>query len=454
MAWRRVRICGLCFAAVACLVATSARAQQGNGIVVDADGVLRTRVFYDPSGALTRQRFEAAKATLSPDMVRPSKMRKVSLTRLEAVAAERMATGQGLPDDMRYLAGLTRIQHVFVYPETGDLVIAGPAEGFAPNVAGRVIGMNTGRAVLELQDLVVALRAFPPGGRRTSALVCSIDPNPEGLQRMQQFLVSIAGRVTPGDAGRIATGLRESLGPQSVRIEGISNRTHFAQVMVEADYRMKLIGIGLEEPPVRIPSYVSRANPRDVGRNALQRWYFTPNYECLRVAEDELAVALEGDGVKLVGEQELVQAAGNRVATGRVDIASQAFTQAFTQKYAELAAKEPVYAQLRNLIDMAIAAAFIQQQDHYGRIGWDMAVFGNEERFPVETYPEPKQVESAVNVVWKGMTLMTPIGGGVQIQPALALSEGALLKDEEGNVAKLREQIDIQQIDKSVWWWD
>jgi hypothetical protein len=224
--------------------------------------------------------------------------------------------------------------------------------------------------------------------------------------------------------------------------------------MVEADYRMKLIGIGLEEPPVRIPSYVSRANPRDVSRNALLRWYFTPNYECLRVAEDELAVAFEGEGVKLVSEQELVQAGGARVASGRADLAGQAFTQTFTQKYPELAAKEPVYAQLRNLMDMAIAAAFIQQQDYYGRIGWEMAVFGSEERFPVETYPEPKQVESAVNVVWKGMTLMTPIGGGVVIQPGLALSEGALLKDEEGNVAKLRQQIDIHQIDKQVWWWD
>ena len=454
MAWRQVRISGLCFAAVACLVATSARAQQGNGVVVDADGVLRTRVFYDPNGMLTRQRLEAARATLAPDLLRPSKMRKVSLNRLEAAAAEHLATGQGMPDEMRYLAGMTRIQHVFLYPETGDLVIAGPAEGFAPNVTGRVVGMHTGRAVLELQDLVVALRAFPPGERGTPAVVCSIDPTPEGLQRMQQFLMNISGRITPGDANRIANGLKESLGQQNVRIEGISPRTHFAQVMVEADYRMKLIGIGLEEPPVRIPSYVSRANPRDVARNALQRWYFTPNYECLRVSEDELAVALEGHGVQLVGEHQLVQAAGDRVTSGRVDMASQAFTQAFTRNYADLSAREPVYAQLRNLIDMTIAAAFIQQQDYYGRIGWMVEIFGCEEQFPVETYPEPKTVESAVNVVWRGNTLMTPIGGGVQIEPALALSEGAMLSDEEGTVAAMREQIDIRQIDPSVWWWD
>ena len=80
--------------------------------------------------------------------------------------------------------------------------------------------------------------------------------------------------------------------------------------MVEADYRMKLIGIGLENPAVRIPSYVSKANPRSVSRNALQRWYFTPNYDCVRVSEDELAMALEGEGVQLMSEDQFVQASG------------------------------------------------------------------------------------------------------------------------------------------------
>jgi hypothetical protein len=449
-----MRILVLSLAAVIGLIATPAWAQQGNGVVVDADGVLRTKVVHDPNGMLTRQRIAAAQAVLAPDLIRPSKDRKISLTRLEAIAAQHMATGQGLPPEMKYLAGLTRIRNVFVYPDTGEVVIAGPAEGFAANVAGRVVGMHTGKAVLELEDLVTALRAYPPSGQKTPALVVSIDPTQEGLDRMRQFLISISGRVTPGDAGRIASGLRDNLGLQTVRIIGVPRTTHFAQVMLEADYRMKLIGIGLEQPPVRISSYVSRANPRDVASNALQRWYFVPNYECVRVSQDEMAMQLEGDGVKLVGENQMVQQGGNRVVTGRVDRASQAFVQEFTQKYAELAAKEPVYAQLRNLIDMAIAAAFIQQYDYYGQAGWEMAIFADEQKFPVETYPDPKQVETAVNVVWKGNTLMTPLGGGVSIRPTEALSEGNLLKDEEEAVTQARQKIDIQQIDKDRWWWD
>ena len=118
---------------------------------------------------------------------------------------------------------------------------------------------------------------------------------------MNQFLSSVRGRVGPADAERLANGLKENLGLQNVRVEGISAKTHFAQVMVEADYRMKLIGIGLEQPAVKITSYVARANPQSVARNALQRWYFTPNYESVVVTEDQMGMVMLGDGVQLVG---------------------------------------------------------------------------------------------------------------------------------------------------------
>ena len=101
-----------------------------------------------------------------------------------------------------------------------------------------------------------------------------------------------------------------------------------------------------------------------------------------------------------------------------------------------MAERSPVYAELRNLIDLAIAAAYIQQQDYYDKAGWKMEFFGSEKEFPVETYDIPKTVESAVNAIWKGNTLMTPIGGGVTIQPTEALEADNLLADEKGKVVE------------------
>jgi hypothetical protein len=48
-------------------------------------------------------------------------------------------------------------------------------------------------------------------------------------------------------------------------------RDYLRHILVEADYRMKLIGIGLEQPPVRMASYVDRASPSQVSRNAMER---------------------------------------------------------------------------------------------------------------------------------------------------------------------------------------
>ena len=424
------------------------------GVVIDPSGSLSLMKTGAKSKALWKARQRQAVAKLNKDLAAPSKLRKVSLTRLEAAAAAELEANGKLSSDMRYLAGLISIDYVFAYPETGDIVIAGPAEGFAIDDHGRPRGLRSGQPSLEIQDLVVALRAFGPNGDATSKISVSIDPTQEGLSRMQQFLNQVGGNIHPNQTRNIVRGLRKSLGEQVVTFNGISARTHFAQVLAEADYRMKLIGIGLEIPPVDITSYVEKANPGSVSRNAMARWYFVPNYESVRQSDDGLAIQLVGDGVKLVGAAEMVQHDGSRVDSRMGDRASKVFTQSFTKNYPRLAKRSPVYAQLRNLIDLAIAAAAIQHNDYYGQANWEMDLFSDEERFPVEVFEAPKTVATAVNAIWRGRQLMTPVGGGVNIQPTMALKSENLLDDENGEVADTREAVTLADLPESVWWWD
>ena len=98
------------------------------GIDVDAAGVLKVRQF-DPR--LAKQRLAAAKTKVGDtDVMQSADLRKVSLNRLEAAIAARLAKGEGVDEEMQALAGLTSIEYVFFYPETNDIVVAGPAEGF------------------------------------------------------------------------------------------------------------------------------------------------------------------------------------------------------------------------------------------------------------------------------------------------------------------------------------
>ncbi len=59
---------------------------------------------------------------------------------------------------------------------------------------------------------------------------------------MKAYHSSFGGQITPdANVAQIAEGLKESLGLQNVTVQGVPSSTRFAQILVEADYRMKLI---------------------------------------------------------------------------------------------------------------------------------------------------------------------------------------------------------------------
>jgi hypothetical protein len=248
-------------------------------------------------------------------------------------------------------------------------------------------------------------------------------------------------------------GMSQALGPQDVRVDGVSPSSHFAQVMVEADYRMKLIGIGLERVPARnMKSWVDLNANSGVATNALQRWYFTPDYQCVRASDDDLGIELVGRGVKLVGADEVVLPNGQRMSADRPDRASKTFTETFTRKYPEIAARSPVYAQLRNLIDLSIVAAWMQEHDAYGRAAWGAEGLRDESVYAIERLVAPVEVQPAINAIQRGNRLVTPIGGGVTLQPKQALDPSNIIGDDEGTIASARG--DTPDLPAGRWWWD
>ena len=449
---------------VACVAALwlmpSAVAQRGGGggaaagVVVDAQGVLRTQVAAD--AGLSAEQRKAAVAALPGDLKRAVPLRKVAIRRLEAEVAKAVAAGRGIPEEFAKLAGLTRVQYVFVYPAeaeaAGEIVLAGPAEPWIIDATGRVLGVESGSPTVLLEDLSAAIRCFPPGQPRDVLVGCSIDPRREGLAAMQQFLARI-GRVNP-DAGvdAIVTGLKESLGPQAVTVQGVSPATHFAHVMVEADYRMKLIGIGLERPPVPMKTWIESAAGGAVAANALQRWFFVPDYQCVRISEDDLGMELVGRGVKLCCADEVVLPGGRRMQTDKPSAAAKQYADTFTRKYADIAARGPVYAQLRTLIDLAVAAAYLQEFDAYGKTRWGAETLGSEQAFGIERFNRPTDVEPVINAVWRGNRLLTPIGGGVTVHPRMALDAPNLLMDERQEVKHAHAA--ARDLPTGRWWWD
>jgi hypothetical protein len=130
--------------------------QAVGGVAISTEGVLtvvKTDVLQDLAGKRRK-----ALTQLPGDLNKPATMRSISLNRLQATIAEFQKNHQPLPDEVRYLAGLQRVEYVFVDPQHHDIVLAGPAEGWKVDAQGEVVGATTGRAVLRLEDLAVALR--------------------------------------------------------------------------------------------------------------------------------------------------------------------------------------------------------------------------------------------------------------------------------------------------------
>src|SRR5262249_31554470 len=159
-------------------------------------------------------------------------------------------------EEMRVLAGLERIKFVLLYPESHELVIAGPAGDWRFDDDGRLGGKDSGRPVVQLDDLVVGLRHMAAAADRKCGWW--IPATQEALARTKEFVAeSTKTPLRQGERDGWLKKLRDHMGRQKIDVYGLDPGTRAARVLVEADYRMKLVGIGLEDGGLGVPSYLS-----------------------------------------------------------------------------------------------------------------------------------------------------------------------------------------------------
>jgi hypothetical protein len=421
------------------------------GVFIDADGVLTAK-----AEAVDQRQFQALveaarNAAEGNPLQEGADIRIVSLKHLNAAAAK-----AEVADEAFLLAGLTRVQYTIITAD--DILLAGPAEGWFVDPLGRARGIETGKPILRLDDLAVALRAFAHSGEGAEriAVGCSIDPPPEGLVRLQKFQGTIPRTIPNGQraaaAIAISEGIATALGDANIRVFGISPKTHAAAALIEADYRMKRIGVGLEPPPVKMMTFMNALRTAEESR--LQRWWFVPDYETVRISKDGLAMEVTGQGVQLRGEDKVI-GPGGQLLEGRAEIskAAEMYCTSFTSKYEEIAAADPVYAELRNVTDMLIASAFLNKSDAWRKIGWSPDNLLREDVYAVEKFVAPQTAPCVANAVWKGARLLAPAGGGVSIAPLQALTKSNLQPATETSEAAVAAIIAAEKA-KAIGWWN
>jgi hypothetical protein len=427
------------------------------GVLIDAGGMLRLKSTADATKNLTAKRGTApAASTASSGSARKaSALRYISLPRLERELLRRQAAHQPFDPAMLTLAGLRRVRYVFVYPESGDLVLAGPAGDWSVDKEGHIVATDTHEPVVRLDDLLVILRRGKEAAE--SHFGCSINPRQEALAKTQAFLTASSQKpLEPSHRKQWLEDLRDSVGRQDIEIFGVDPASRVASVLVEADYHMKLIGMGLADGVDGVDSYLAsiRLRPGEAPpAMSVLRWWFALKYDTIARSEARDAFELVGQGVRVLSENELLAEQGQRVHTGASDPLNRQFAESFTAHFAELAKKYPVYGELRNIFDLAMAVAVIQTEGLAEHAGWKPTLLASGDKLRLPHGNTPREVETVVNHrVINQRLVIAGVSGGVMVAPGDVLRE-ARANDSSGKTVERGAPVPTG-IAAGAWWWD
>jgi hypothetical protein len=410
------------------------------GVSINAEGLISSAT-VDALGTLKRLR-TASLEKIPGDLNGASDARKLSLRRLEEAIDECVKNHKRLPDAVRYLAGLQRIQYVFVYPEEHDIVLVGSGEGWEIDRQGAVVGLTTRRPVMLLDDLLVALRTAQDAAR--GGISCSINPTPEGMARVKQL-----PPVTPGSDPRVAAAsLENALGMQTITVTGVPATSHFARVLVAADYRMKRLGMAFEPSPVRgLPSYLSMVSGSVHGVQT-PRFWLEPQFDALMRDADGLAWELRGSSVKALTEEDFFTASGSVMHSGTANRVAKKWADNMTREYPKLAAADSIFGQLQNCMELAVVGALVAKERLTERAGQSLPTLLGSASLKTTEFIAPTQVETKASMLARRGNWIISASGGVAIN-----SWGFVQKSRQNDaLPPVRAQAAPKQGNR--WWWN
>jgi len=426
--------------------------QFSQGVFMGAPAVIAALTLAADDSRLISA-FEMAKsANYNHDVRATSNLRLVSLPRLEQHIQELTAAGQPVSDDVACLAGLTEVRYLFVFAETGDVVIGGPAGDWAIDETGRTVGIAQHRPTLKLDDLVTLSRTFSSSG--PGFFMCSIDPKPEQVKAVRE-LIGNSGTLSARNVGAFTKNAEETLGLQNVIVQGIPQDSRIASVIVDADYQMKLIGIGKREGADGMKSYfdlISREERRGSSMDAL-RWWMTVGYDAIYVAPNQQAFEFSGRSIRCLSENQIVKNDGTHESTGKAEKANAEFARLFTENLPKLADQEMAFADLQNVFDLALVSALVQSQGIGHQAGWHSEVFAADGSYKPKDVDVPDELMTAANFrTYRGGDIVVQVAGGVRgdLKSIVQNPETFEVSAEVAKKAAVANPIG----QSGRWWWD
>ncbi len=432
-----------------CLVMTSVASAQNfdsfgsvvGGVEINAKGVLdaeRKVISNDVRQQLT----DKLNGTVA-DLKKPG-LRMISLNGLEAAMADAVQNGSKLPLEVQYMAGLQRIEYIIQSPETNDIILAGPGEAFKADEQGNIVGAKSGLPVIHLQDFLVAMRYADNVRENYEGITVSIDPTQQGVENLQKMFSKL-NTFNPKLAGQA----EQVMGPQEISLTGIPKDSRYARTLVSADFKMKRLSMGLEQTPAYMPSLLEMAQAKDTRfRKMAPRFWMECDYQPVAVSKDGNVWQLRGQGVKTLTDEQYFDKDGNKKAKGTANKLAQQWAASMTDNFEQLSQDEPVFRELRNLMDMSVVAAIIKQDQLVEKLNMNLPGILGHEMVSTPSWNIPQQVPTQCSFVKLSESWLVTASGGVDVD-SFAVAEKTETVPSLGKLAVLASKRSADN-----WWWN
>lgn len=417
------------------------------GVKIDASGVLTSQTEVLPPAV--KAQIQAGLQQADANIAKASDLRMISLRGLEAAITRAKDEGTPISSEINYLAGLQRIEFVIVSPETNDIILAGPGEGFKLNDQGVVVGENSGTPVIHLEDFLVAMRAVE-SARTGQGISVSIDPTEKGVQQLTQFYSQLKNSRTPFHPA-MQPKVEQAMGEQMIKLTGVPADSRFAQVLVAADYKMKRLAMGLEPAPIsNFPSFMEMAQKAKVkNMTTAPRFWMECNYDSIGKSADGNVWQIRGKGVKALTQESMFDKEGKRSIGEKQNRFAMKWADLMTDRFEELSKAEPAFRELRNMMDLSIVAAVITREKMSEKVGLETpAILGLTDAAVTPSRAVAKVVPAQCSFVRIANSWLVSASGGIQLDSWGVAQNSEVVAD----VAKVA-AVALKKTGDS-WWWN
>lgn len=381
--------------------------------------------------------------------------RAVSLKVLQQKVESCMAY-QDCSKNIIELCGLKKIDGFVIDKKNGDIILIGKVDFTSPP--------------LYLEDFVISLRNAQGKYSPYSPPGCSIDPTPETLKQLQWIRKKIANYSTRETERFLEQWHTICIQPEQVRVIGIPFDTHFAKVMVKADYYMKrvvdnsaLLGIeGFEDLSDMTLNKVKRDCIRGQSVSlspSLNRFWFFPGN--VLYVKNKGIVIIKQCQIRLLTEEEFLAKTGEVTSTGYPDPLAKRFAENFTAKYEQIAEKKPIYAELESLFRFIALVRAINHENAISKAGINLHYLLDQypitETYVDRTLPGISHVKSceishdshgscSIGKLW------LPSCGGVSMD--IKTTEDNFVQDKTGEILEIKKTIIKGKPSPDALYWD